>query len=237
MGRRGSLSLGEWYHCYSRGVDKRIVFEDTGDYERFLAHMYVCNATKLIHLSKLKHHQIAAIYSDDTLQKGEALVEIGAYSLMPNHFHFILREIREGGIASFMQKVLTGYTLYFNNKYERTGALFSGTFKSKHLEDDRYLKQIIPYTLLNAMELIEPRWKNGEGNPSILRKRIMEYPYSSLQEFYGIKRIQNKIINGDLHQYYDKVPSLAEMIRGTQEYYRERIREIKPPGAADKDED
>jgi REP element-mobilizing transposase RayT len=230
MSVRGSLSIGEWYHCYSRGVDKRVVFENKEEYDRFLAHLYVGNATKAVHLSDFKHHQIVTLYSNDTLQRGEALVELGAYALMPNHVHFIIREIREGGIALFMQKVFTGYTLYFNKKYGRTGALFSGTFKSKHLGDDRYLKQAIPYVLLNVMELIDAKWKNGTTQHD-LEKKILEYPYSSLPEFCAVERIENKIINGNLHQYYDKVPSLSEMIREAQEYYQKSIREVKPPEA------
>ena len=187
--------------------------------------MYVGNGTNKIHLSNFKPSQITTVYSDNELDRGEPIVEIGAYALMPNHVHFILREIRNHGTALFMQKVFTGYTMYFNKGHGRTGALFSGTFKSKHLENDRYLKRAIPYTLLNPVELLDPHWKSGNGLSSALEERILEYPYSSLHEFLGIERSQSKIVNADLRSYYDKIPTLKEMVIEAQEYYREHAQE------------
>ena len=219
MANRGSIAIGEWYHCYSRGVDKRVVFETPVDYDRFLVHMYVGNGTKNIRVSDFSDTRVISILADETLDRDEPLIEIGAYSLMPTHAHFIIREIREGGIAAFMQKIFTGYTMYFNNKYQRTGALFSGTFKSKHIDSDTYLKQVVPYVLINAAELFEPSWKEGIGSIDNLERLLQEYPYSSLSDFMGTKRLENKIINASIHQYYDHIPSLREMLRIAQEYY------------------
>ncbi|KKT80846.1 MAG: Transposase, partial [Parcubacteria group bacterium GW2011_GWF2_44_8b] len=67
------------------------------------------------------------------------MVDIGAYCLMPNHFHLLVRERNEKGISLFMQKLITAYTMYFNDKYRRKGRLFESSYKSIHAADDRYL--------------------------------------------------------------------------------------------------
>jgi len=161
MTTRQPLVPGEWYHCYNRGVDKCRVFESRLDYERFLALMYVCNGMKDNSLSDRSDTRLQTILNDAHIDRGNARVDIGAYALMPNHVHFVFRETRQGGIASFMRKLFTGYTMYFNKKYDRTGALFGGAFKSKHVRDDIYLKQVMAYVLLNPVELFEPCWKQG----------------------------------------------------------------------------
>ncbi len=78
-----------------------------------------------------------------SLPRGNQLVSIGAYCLMSNHLHLLLREEEESGISLFMQKVSTAYTMYFNRKYKRTGSLFAGRFKAQHAGNDNYLKYLL----------------------------------------------------------------------------------------------
>src|SRR3989344_3225950 len=99
MATRNPFAIGEWYHCFSRGVDKRRVFERATDYDRFLLGLFVGNSVKAVHISNLRRQNLADVLSDDMIERGEAIVEIGAYCLMPNHFHLMLKEITEGGIA------------------------------------------------------------------------------------------------------------------------------------------
>jgi putative transposase len=214
------MPIGEWYHCYSRGVDKRVVFQTRADYERFLVHMYIANNSKNRRVSDIRNPQLSAVLANKILE-GDPIVEVAAYSLMPTHVHFVLHQIREGGIATFMQRLFTGYTMYFNNKNDRTGALFSGSFKSKHIADDTYLKLAIPYVLLNPAELYEKNWKRGIGNIRSLEKKLLAYPYSSLPAFCGIEGAQVKISQNILNEYYDKRPTLREMIKDAKEYYRQ----------------
>lgn len=221
MGSRAPFGIGEWYHCYNRGVDKRLIFTNGYDYERFLLHTYVGNGARKIAISELNTTNLEEILRWNNFDKGEPLVEIGAYALMPNHFHFILQEIAEGGISSFMQRVCTGYTMYFNNRRERTGALLAGTYRSKHLADDQYLKHAVSYVLLNPAELFEPRWKDGVGDIKMLADRLLEYRYSSLPDFFEHKRPLNKIVGRSLSEYYDKAPTLSKMLQEAQLYYQE----------------
>lgn len=226
MATRTPITVGEWYHCYTRGVDKRTVFESPEDFDRFLVHLYVGNGTRNIRVSDLSDARLQAVLTNKDLERDEKLVEIGAYALMPNHIHFIIREIRERGISNFMQKIFTGYTKYFNSKHSRTGSLFASTFKSKHISDDRYLKQVVPYVLLNPAELFEPQWKTGTIALDPIEKNLLAYPYSSLPDFFGVGRPHGAIVHDSLRNYYDKVPSLSSMLRSAQEYYRENAPQV-----------
>ena len=116
---------------------------------------------------------------------------------MPNHFHLLVRERTEGGIARFMQKLLTGYTMYFNTINERSGALFQGKYKAEHVDNDRYLKYLIAYIHLNPIQLIEPRWKEvGLKNRARAEQYLNHYRYSSFLDYCGTeKRAEQRILN------------------------------------------
>jgi putative transposase len=121
--------------------------------------------------------------------RGKNLVDIGAYCLMPNHFHLLLKEKTENGISLFMQKLMTAYTMYFNKKNGRNGALFQGTFKAEHLANDNYLKYMYSYIHLNPIKLIDPTWReNGIKNQSKTEKFLEQYKHSSYSEYINIDR-------------------------------------------------
>lgn len=144
--RRNDFAEGEFYHVYNRGVDKRIIFSDSYDTQRFSKSMIEFNVID----------PIGSLYENSFLQLGgptpkseEKLVNIIAYCLNPNHFHFILEQLTDGGVSEFMKRLGGGYTGYFNNKYERSGSLFQGKFKAIHIDSDEYLLHASAYVNLN----------------------------------------------------------------------------------------
>ena len=139
---REKFANGEIYHVFNRGVDKRIIFLDSKDVGRFLKSMVIFNSIK----------PIGSLYEQSFLKekkKSKPLVRFIAYNLLPNHFHFILEQVVEGGISEFMRRLLGGYTWYFNKRNKRSGSLFQGTFKSKHIDSNEYLLHISVYVNLN----------------------------------------------------------------------------------------
>ena len=222
MAYRKPFGIGEFYHCYNRGVDKRRIFQQKKDYERFLSLLYICNGTKSVQISDRNDTSLYSILMNNSIDRGKSLTNIVAYALMPNHIHFVLKETDEKGIASFMQKVFTGYTMYFNRRYQRTGTLFAGPFKSRHIFDDRYLKQALPYVMLNPIELFEPKWKTGVRNIAACERWLPTYAYSSLPDFLKQKRPEGKLLGTVPESLYDSKPSLHKMLTTAQEYYRER---------------
>ena len=221
MTTRSPLAIGEWYHCFNRGVDKRKIFLTKKDYERFLLLMYIGNGTIPVHISVLKDKELHHILNNDLSNRDDPLVEIGAYALMPNHFHLLMKETKEGGIATFMQKICTGYTMYFNKKNERTGALLSGPFKSKHVADDDYFQQVVSYINLNPVELFEPKWKEGIGNTKRIKKQLLDYPYSSVHEFSGSHRPERKLLGDSVFEIFSD-SSVHSMLENAREYYAEK---------------
>lgn len=112
MARKIKFKNGEYYHIYNRGVDKRQIFTNNNDYIRFINSINRFN---------------------------QDLVSFTAYNLVENHFHFKLKQLSDYGISKFMHKLGTGYTIYFNKKYDRSGSLFENVFKATHIDSESYL--------------------------------------------------------------------------------------------------
>lgn len=205
MSRNIDLSINEFYHLYNRGTDKRRVFMDIEDYERFISLLYLANNTTPVHISNYKNYQGLTLIELFSIERAETLVDIGAYCLMPNHFHILVREKMENGISMFMQKVMTGYTMYFNKKYKRSGSLFGGTFKARHVYGDEYLKYLFAYIHLNPIKLVESKWKeNGIFNRKKAEKYLDKYQYSSFLDYCSSERNESPILNRKAFpEYFD----------------------------------
>ncbi|OGI45922.1 hypothetical protein A2121_00775 [Candidatus Nomurabacteria bacterium GWB1_40_6] len=172
--RKDSFASGEFYHLYNRGTEKRVIFLDKADYDYFLFLMYICNTTKSIKLRDV----------GENFDREETIVDIGAYCLMPNHFHILVHEKKEGGISKYMLKLMTGYSMYFNKKYKRIGKLYEGVFKSTYANADVYLKYLYSYIHLNPAKLIDKNWKeNKNKNITNLLNYVFAYKCSSLKEY------------------------------------------------------
>lgn len=185
--------------------------------------MYACNGSRRFHVGNVKNPKFYDVLTS-SLDRGEPLVEIGAYALLPNHPHFVLKQVFENGVSLFMQKVFTGYTMYFNKKNERTGALFAGTYKSKHVADDRYLKRLVPYIHCNPVELYEPKWKEGKGNLTKIEKWLRRYRYSSLPDFLGKSRPEKALLGESIFELFSSIQSVRETLAESQAYYAETYR-------------
>lgn len=137
--RSFTFAVGEHYHCFNRGVDKRVIFIDQQDYIYFL--------------QLLKHLNTSDVLGSLRLHKNKEPIDppvtMLSYCLLPNHYHLIMRSNIDGGVSKYLQRIAGGYTMYFNQKYERTGSLFQGKFKAKHIESDQDLRQMLAYVRYN----------------------------------------------------------------------------------------
>ena len=129
---------------------------------------------------------------------------------MPNHFHLVLCQKENTGIAKFMHRLGTGHTMYINLKYGRSGHVFQGPFKAKIVKKDEYLTHITRYVHLNPLELIDPVWKEqGIKNINSGKKFILEYLWSSLPNYLGKNNFKEvidskkfwEIFGGDSNRY------------------------------------
>ncbi len=190
MERKDPFVEDNAYHLYNRGVEKRSIFTSVGDYRRFMMLLYLANSNQEAHISNvLKTQTYDEVFTRD---RGEPLVAIGSFCLMPNHFHILVTPKVEGGISQFMLKLQTGYSMFFNKKNERKGSLFEGPFKSTLADDDRYLQYLFAYIHLNPAKLKDPKWKERiKRNPALLRF-VESYSYSSYGAYLtGVHTITN----------------------------------------------
>jgi putative transposase len=218
MNRNIIFSPGEYYHIYSRGVDKRNIFLNKNDYNRFVKLLYLANSDK--------KHDFADIFGRKgdreigETEKGKEIVFIGAWCLMSNHFHILIKDNSEvglqggGSVSLFMQKLLTGYSMYFNTRYHRKGTLFESKFKAKHLDYDQYLKYQFAYIHLNPVSLVDSGWKKKEVVDIEKAKEFLnDYKHSSYLDYLGVDRPEGKIINKkEFPEYFENTTDFREMI-------------------------
>ena len=165
--RKINFVEGECYHVFNRGVDRRSIFESQDDLEYFFQRLIDLNivVTDLKFNSK-RYRKTGKVVID---KKYKNLVSIISYCLLPNHFHLVLKQESEDGISKFMQKLGTSYTMYFNQKYKRSGSLFQGKFKANIIDGEFGLPVLSVYVNLNYIHhRINPK-------SSLVKSSIFEY--------------------------------------------------------------
>jgi putative transposase len=178
------FETGEIYHIYNRGVEKRDIFLDESDYNRFLFILDVfndknstLNITRRISLTERNAISLKPVSK-------ERLVKIREFCLMPNHFHLLVEQIENKGISEFMRRIGIGYTHHFNNKYKRSGVLFQGRTKSKHINSNPYLMWIKRYIHLNPVDVLAPQIKKGSiKNIGKTIEKLNNYKWVSCDNF------------------------------------------------------
>lgn len=197
--KRPQLANEEIYHIVMRGVDGRVIFPQEEDSFHFLHDLYEFNNEDSTSWEfKTINYSRTVPGESDSQKKVERklLVEILAFCLMPNHFHLLLRQVKDDGISKFMRK-LGGYATYINKKYNRQGHLYQGRFKAIHIASDDQLKNVFVYIHTNPVSLIESNWKeNGIKEPEKTIKFLENYKWSSYLDYIGIKNYPS-LINGD----------------------------------------
>jgi len=175
--RRVILATDETYHIFNRGISHQRTFITKRDYQRaidtFKYYQYRNIPIRFSSFLDLPREEQRKILTQ--LTQKEKLVAIIAFCLMPNHFHFILKQNYENGISSFIGKFTNSYTRYFNTKNNRHGPLFQGRFKAVCVESEAQLLHLSRYIHLNP-------------HSSFLIKdfqKLENYPYSSFREYLG----------------------------------------------------
>lgn len=139
------LINGQIYHVFNRGVEKRNIYTNRDEYLRFLE---ISKYYQQVN-PQVKFSQADSAQKENLSDK--KLVEVIAYCLMPNHFHFLLKQIDDNGISIFIRRLINSYTKYFNTKNERVGPLLQGPFKAVRIESDKQLIHTTRYIHLNPI--------------------------------------------------------------------------------------
>ena len=174
----------QYYHIYNRGVDKRIIFLNDADRRRFIDALRLARLSNSPKLSWLKEQIKIGNISQADLERleekyGPPLLDVVAYSLMPNHFHFQVKELIEDGVSKFFRKLGTSYVMYFNIKHERTGRLFESQYKSVLIETDEQLIHLSRYIHANPF---------NSSKIDISLKQLKTYPWTSLPDYLKTRK-------------------------------------------------
>ncbi|MFZ5366330.1 MAG: transposase [Patescibacteria group bacterium] len=174
----------QYYHLYNRGVDKRVIFLDDTDRQRFLDAVRLARLSNSPRLSWLKRQIKIGNISPTHLEKleekyGPPLLDIVTYSLMPNHFHFQVKELIEDGVSQFFRKLGTSYVMYFNIKHERTGRLFESQYRSVLIGTDEQLIHLSRYIHTNPY---------NSSKRDISLEQLKTYSWTSLPDYLGTRK-------------------------------------------------
>lgn len=184
--RKPQFAENQIYHVYNRGVEKRKIFLDKKDYSRFVHDLFEFNDEDLVlNVAYYFNPRSQKVESQSIKQERKPrklLVEILIFTLMPNHFHLLLRQKKENGIVKFMHKLGTGYTNYFNKKYERVGSLFQGRFKAVLVSEEAHFLYLPFYIHTNPLEILN----YGSSTPI---DDLANYKWSSFPDYIGKKNL------------------------------------------------
>ncbi|MFA5933514.1 MAG: transposase [Microgenomates group bacterium] len=203
--RLESFQTGNIYHVYNRGVEKRLIFTENWDYQRFLQALYYYQFYNSKNLNFRFSQRLSPLNKD--FDQNTKLIDMISYCLMPNHFHLLIKQLQDGGIQKFMQKILNSHTRFFNTKHKRVGPLFQGNFKAVPVETDEQLMQVSRYIHLN---------------PYIagLTQDLNTYPYSSYQNYIGLG--DDKICNKkSVISLFKSAKNYEEFVVGHEDYARD----------------
>lgn len=214
------------YHIYNRGVEKRNVFLGDRDYLRFIHDLFEFNdkdsVFNVAYYFDSKSKEVKSQYLEKERKPRKLLVEILLFTLMPNHFHLLLKQKAEGGIVKFMQKLGTGYTNYFNKKYERVGGLFQGRFKAILVNEEAHFMHLPFYIHTNPLDLIYG------SSTSIDWKKWMDflenYRWSSFPDYIGKKNFPSVTSRQFFLEFWG---GKKEYQKETERWLRERDENIE----------
>ena len=196
---RPSVVNEEIYHVVSRAVGDTVVYVDESDFYRGIFSIYEFNNNKRVEIwerrrarNRFKKQEKEAVgrptsHLSEYPDERDRLVDILAFSFMPNHLHLILKQLKDNGITEFMKKVNGGYAKYFNEKYKRMGHLFN-KFRAVHIKDDNQLRTSFLYVHANLISMIEPGWKEkGIKNPKKVKEFLENNKRHSYVDYLGKK--------------------------------------------------
>ncbi|OHA00946.1 MAG: hypothetical protein A3C07_00900 [Candidatus Sungbacteria bacterium RIFCSPHIGHO2_02_FULL_47_11] len=222
--RKVEFVENELYHICGRGVDGRTIFLDEQDYFRAIHDIYEFND---------KHPTANIRYRTPLLQSLQfhaatprerlPIIEILAFTLLPNHYHLLLRQLAENGIKNFMHKLGTGYASYFNQKYQRSGGLFQRPFKAVLVEKQAHFIHLPFYIHANPLDLKFPTWRERKlKDPQKAMEFLENYQWSSFPDYIGKKNFPSvtqrdfltKVIGGPKEYKKTTLELLQEMDLG-----------------------
>jgi len=233
------------YHIILRRVGNEQLFNDVDDYYRVIFYLYECNNTKPVIIRQRRRARnqfkkaiklldkinISEFFENsDRRENRDLLVEVLAFCLMPTHIHLLVRQLKDGGISKFIQKIGAGYPAYFKNKYKikLKGYFFQDRFSAVPVETEGQLRVVFTYIHTNPVALVEPQWKEkGIKNFQEIIKFLENYKWSSYQDYLGKKNFPSVTVRNFMLEIMGGEKGCREWVEGWLKYKTEIRKEME----------
>jgi len=179
--RKQVLATGETYHIVNRGVASTPIFTFDREYQRFieLVDFYRFNNSNISFSNFKKLQKDARInYMNNLKKQNIQRIKIYSYCLMPNHFHFLVRQTKSKGIKNTFSNIQNAYARYFNLKNKRMGPLFQSRFRATRIESDEIFLHVSRYIHLNP-----------STSYLVDTNKLDNYEWSSYPEYLSLRDI------------------------------------------------
>src|SRR3989338_7823028 len=195
------LTIDSFIHVINRGNKQSRIYRQKSDLWRLLFSLFYSNNnlsqnwTRKLESAGLKPQDFIWPTS---LGERKPIVAILGFTIMSNHFHLILKEIIESGVSCFMHKFSMGHSKFINAKYKESGRLFQGTFQSKIIDTDEYLRRVAVYVMVKNTFELYPKGGLTEALKDFEKAWdwAVKYPFSSLGNYAGVRN--SPILDRDL---------------------------------------
>lgn len=180
-------STDSYVHVVKRGARGMPIVRDEADRKRFVKLLYYLNDEFKLDQWERAIETLELFERPAEWPERSPYVDILGWVLMPNHFHLLLKIKKKDGLSKFMQRLCGSMSAHFNAKYKERGSLFQGAYKSCTINDDLYLRQVIPYVMVkNVFELYPGGYKDALKNfENAWRWGTSKFEYSSLPVYVG----------------------------------------------------
>jgi putative transposase len=185
--RKEPYGVGSFVHVIQRGTRGAPIVHDDEDKNRFLLMLAHFNDEyqPANWFRDIDDPNLSPFTRPSEWPKQKNIVHIIAFCLLTNHFHLLLEETREGGISKFMQRLGTGMAYRYNLKYKEHGSIFQGSFRSRTIDRDNYLRYVIAYIQLkNTLDMYKGTWTSTRAFERAYTWAC-SYPYASLGDHVG----------------------------------------------------
>lgn len=202
---------GEIYHIFNRGTERKKIFVRKEDYVYALIRLMLFNTQDNVPENISRFTLEKAIEQAPT----KPLVKFLAFNFIPNHIHLELKQIIRGGISKLLHRFQTAQAKYFNAKYNRSGHLFQGAFKAKHVNRNNYFSYLPLYIHMNTADLLPPNTPTKK-----ILEFIFSYPWSSLKYYVNEKQFPH-LETKEYKNLYSSKKDWEDAIKEYLPYYKE----------------
>lgn len=188
------FSVGSIIHITKRGTRGMNIVPDSDDQHRFVKSLFLLNDT---YMGANWHRETAGLPLFERPMhwpEREPLVHILAWTLLSNHFHLLLQEIREGGTAKFMQRFGGSMSLCFNLKYKEKGSLFQSAYHARVVSETAHMNYLVFYILVkNVLEMYTGGLVAAYNDFNNAWEWASRYRFSSFKDH--VSGVQSPLIN------------------------------------------